>query len=37
MARTLGGALGIPQANLDSSFVAGSGGKAVAAALTALT
>jgi hypothetical protein len=37
MARTLGGALGIPQANLDSSFVAGSGGKAVAAALTALS
>jgi len=37
MARTLGGALGIPQAELESSFVAGSGGKAVAAALTALT
>jgi hypothetical protein len=37
MARTLGGALGIPQANLEPSFVAGSGGKAVAAALTALT
>jgi hypothetical protein len=37
MARTLGGALGIPQATLDSSFVAGSGGKAVGAALTALT
>jgi hypothetical protein len=37
MARTLGGALGIPQTNLESSFVAGSGGKAVAAAVTALT
>ncbi len=37
MARTLGGALGIPQATLDSSFVAGSGGKAVAAAVTSLT
>jgi hypothetical protein len=37
MGRTLGGALGIPQSELDSSFVAGSGGKAVAAAVTALT
>lgn len=36
MARTLGGALGIPQETLDSSFVAGVGGKAVAAAVTAL-
>jgi hypothetical protein len=37
MARTLGAALGIPQANLEPSFVAGSGGKAVVAAVTALT
>jgi hypothetical protein len=37
MARTLGGALGIPQANLDSSFVADAGGKAIAAAVTALS
>jgi hypothetical protein len=33
MARTLGAALGIPQAELDKSFVLGSGGKAVPAAL----
>jgi hypothetical protein len=34
MARTLGGALGIPQSQLDADFVQGSGGKLVAAALT---
>ena len=34
MARTLGGALGIPQSVLDGSFIASAGGKLVPAALT---
>jgi hypothetical protein len=34
MARTLGGALGIPASALDADFVQGSGGKLVASALT---
>ena len=36
MARTLGAALGIPQAELDKSFVQGSGGKLVAAGVVSV-
>jgi hypothetical protein len=37
MARTLGVALGIPEAQLDSSFVSSAGGRVVTAALSGIS